>query len=148
LDLTSDARRGTRERAKPRGRDRVIALVAPSIGADAKTLERVDQSLGAQRETRARRQVIFSDLHHLGVVDELAGHLVAGRERPGVVETSDDRVQFVSEPTFDMPLPHHDPLNAHSAPRGLTIREMAWRVKHSDVPIFGGKNGDEARRAA
>src|SRR5262249_54015863 len=105
-------------------------------------------SLRAERKTRATRLLIFADLHDLSVVDELARQLVAGRQRSGVIETPDDRVEFVSEPTFDMPVPHRDPLNAHCASRGLTIREMAGRVKHCDLPIFGGDDGDEPRRAA
>ena len=64
--------------------------------------------------------MIFPDLDDLGVVDELAAELVAGGQRSGVIETSDDGVQFVSEPAFEMTLPHRAPLNAHGAPRGFT----------------------------
>ncbi len=114
--LTPDACRCARQRAKPRRRDRVIALVASAIRADTETLEGREKPLRALREPGSTQLVIFPDLHNLCVVDQFAGQFVAGGQRPGVTETQDDRVEFVSQPTFDMHWPHRDPLDAHSAP--------------------------------
>jgi len=147
-NLTPDACRGARQRAKPRGRDRVLALVASPIRADAQTLEGIDKPLGALHEPGSSRLVILADLHHLCVVDQLAGQFVAGGQRPGMTETQDDRVEFVSEPTLDMQVPHRDLLDAHGAPEVSRLREMDEAVKHSRVPIFRGDDAEHTRRPA
>src|SRR5439155_13544859 len=56
--LASDARRRAWERAQPRDRDRRLALVASSVGADAETLKGVEQPLRTLYEPRSGQLVI------------------------------------------------------------------------------------------